>query len=156
MKAQASEATVLFGKRGYRNDSDGYPIASSAQLTDAVSSHVLKYHANFNFDGEPLVFGEDPREGGDSEDDTDAPSKELREVEKLKGKLDSARRGDAGEANPYFVLVTRRLSLRWTLRRVLLPMCKVKTINACGDPFIRNSFLLFPPFLAQPSFGFVN
>lgn len=58
------------------------------------------------------MFGEDPREGGDSEDRPNSPAKPLRiamlDQDIVGGKLDPARRGDAGEQNPYFVLVTRK------------------------------------------------
>lgn len=107
----AEEARVLFGRRGFRRDPHGDPIMAIEQLTDAVAHHVKMFHGDFVFDGEPLVFGEEPRENGDPNDRTSSPAKPLRSAmighHIAGGKLDPARRGDAGEQNPYFVLVTR-------------------------------------------------
>src|SRR5690554_1763730 len=108
----ADEATVLFAMRGYRRDQHGDPITTVGQLIGAVMAyigHPLPYRNDF--EGEPRVFGEDPREGGDLNDLPESPPKPLR-VDMLdqyirRGKIDATRRGDAGEQNPYYVLATR-------------------------------------------------
>ena len=105
----SKKATVLFEKGDFERI-DGRPIGTTRQLTSAVILYVSGSMEKFrnDYDGDPVVFETDPRQGGSPDDDTTTQANRLRggQLQKLKGQLDAARRGRLGE-NPYFVLVTR-------------------------------------------------
>ena len=113
---ESNEATVLFETQGYEQ-AVGVPVKAVAELTDTVASHVAKYHSNFVFDGEPLVYASDPRADGNPADHPKSTAKRL-DIDMLDHyisgdeDLEFTRRGNEGKEHSYFVLVTRKLNAR--------------------------------------------
>ena len=111
VSGEPPHAKVLSENGDFRRDRYGDAIKTIRQLQDAVVDRVLRLHSDFVFDGDPLVYAKDPRDGGRCTDRrTSNPRPLTINIEKDEGvhsgfPVDSAHRTFE---NPYFVLVRRK------------------------------------------------